>query len=442
MNFRRFLIPFFVSALLTSLLILVVQLRRPSESAADSTRKAGAEAPAAREEVAEDVPDEHVATVPGRVDQPEVPVKPAVNVRQATRSDRTLVDALAKAVQEKDGDAVEKLVQSGVLDEGGAAVLKKWIEDKGVKLRGDKPVEAVGSADGGRMMRYRLYGEDGRNLLVDLVRDAAGAWKVKSVQEEDEKAAADCTRDALTVADSFVKAVRKGDFRAARRLTTGKAVNDATIAGLCMVFEEGDYALRDREPIKVMLENESNAGFLVYLRSAAGKTANMGLELAKGDAGKWAVENVSMDALLDSYAQRGNQEGGFYFPLVKNPKGGDSVALFFGFDEAELTPRSLRQLSIVADLLKESSRHLEISGHTDDLGSDAYNRRLSARRAQAVKAALVKLGVPASQVSTKAMGKIQPRRTYAAGSADEELEAIRGENRRAEIYLDFVEEDA
>ncbi len=442
MNFRRFLIPFFVSALLTSLLILVVQLRRPSEPAADSTRKAGAEAPAAREEVAEEVPDEHVATVPGRVDQPEVPVKPAVNVRQATRSDRTLVDALAKAVQEKDGDAVEKLVQSGVLDEGGAAVLKKWIEDKGVKLRGDKLVEAVGSADGGRMMRYRLYGEDGRNLLVDLVRDAAGAWKVKSVQEEDEKAVADCTRDALTVADSFVKAVRKGDFRAARRLTTGKAVNDATIAGLCMVFEEGDYALRDREPIKVMLENESNAGFLVYLRSAAGKTANMGLELAKGDAGKWAVENVSMDALLDSYAQRGNQEGGFYFPLVKNPKGGDSVALFFGFDEAELTPRSLRQLAIVADLLKASSRHLEISGHTDDLGSDAYNRRLSGRRAQAVKDALVKLGVPASQVSTKAMGKIQPRRTYAAGSADEELEAIRGENRRAEIYLDFVEEDA
>lgn len=102
----------------------------------------------------------------------------------------------------------------------------------------------------------------------------------------------------------------------------------------------------------------------------------------------------------------------------------------------------MRQLAIVADLLKASSRHLEISGHTDDLGSDAYNRRLSGRRAQAVKDALVKLGVPASQVSTKAMGKIQPRRTYAAGSADEELEAIRGENRRAEIYLDFVEEDA
>ncbi len=311
-----------------------------------------------------------------------------------------------------------------------------------MKLRGDKPVEAVGSADGGKLMRYRLYGEDGRNLLVDMVREADGSWKVKSVQVEDEKAAADCTRDALTVADSFVKAVRKGDFRAARRLTTGKAVNDATIAGLCMVFEEGDYALRDREPIKVMLESDANAGFLVYLRSSEGKTANMGLELVKGAAGRWAVENVSMDALLDSYAQRGNQEGGFYFPLVKNPKGGDSVALFFGFDEAALTPRSLRQLAIVADLLKDSSRHLEISGHTDDLGSDAYNRRLSARRAQAVKDALVKFGVPASQVSTKAMGKIQPRRIYAAGSEDAELEVIRGENRRAEIYLDFVEEDS
>lgn len=144
-----------------------------------------------------------------------------------------------------------------------------------------------------------------------------------------------------------------------------------------------------------------------------------------------------MDSLLSRYEDSATAEGGHYFPIVKNPKGGDSLALFFAFNQAELTPRSLRQLQIVAELLKQSHGQLNISGHTDDVGSETYNIALSLRRADAVKAALVSFGVQASQITTQGLGKSQPRRLYKTEDSEQQIDYIRGENRRAEIYLDF-----
>jgi outer membrane protein OmpA-like peptidoglycan-associated protein len=97
----------------------------------------------------------------------------------------------------------------------------------------------------------------------------------------------------------------------------------------------------------------------------------------------------------------------------------------------------MRQLQIVAELLKASKGVLQISGHTDYVGSEKYNLELSIRRANAVKEALVSFGVEDKQISTEGMGKSQPRRFYTTEDTTEQIDYIRGENRRAEIYLDF-----
>ena len=245
------------------------------------------------------------------------------------------------------------------------------------------------------------------------------------------------------VVQAFVEAVQRGDTAAARGMIGGiiggAEVTDATIAGLCMVFEDGAYSLRAANPIRNTFENDSHSGYLVYVtpqQGNAAKPAHIGVELAKdGDA--WRITHVSLDSLLSSYEDRGTEEAGHYFPLVKNPKGGDSLALFFAFDDAALTPRSLRQLEIVAQLLKESQRKLDISGHTDDVGTAEYNQKLSEKRAAAVRDALVSFGVDAAQISTRGMGMSQPRRTYSDQDSEEQIDTARGENRRAEIYLDF-----
>jgi outer membrane protein OmpA-like peptidoglycan-associated protein len=126
-----------------------------------------------------------------------------------------------------------------------------------------------------------------------------------------------------------------------------------------------------------------------------------------------------------------------YTPLVKNPKGGESLALYFEYDRAELHPRAKKQLEIVAGLLKsDPNRKLNIAGHTDALGDDSYNVRLSRGRAESVKAQLVELGVPPSQVITEGLGKAQPLGPNQKADGSDDPEG-RSKNRRAEIFLDF-----
>ncbi len=291
------------------------------------------------------------------------------------------------------------------------------------------------------LSRYRLVTPDGKQLIIDLLppTNAAAPWTISELKTtaDGEKLEAEKS-DSILVVESFVNAVREGDMMKARQLIEGKNVTDASIAGLCMVFTEGGYQLRDTAPIRASFEANGRAAYLVYLTGAEGNSpANIGLELAQLESGAWAIDSVSLDSLLESYEESADAEGGRYFPIVKDPQGGVSLVLFFDFDDSSLTPRSLRQLKIVADLLTESKRKLDISGHTDDVGSARYNKALSLQRATAVMKALVEYGVSPGQITMKGMGKTQPRRHYTRDDDKEHIDAVRAENRRAEIYLDF-----
>lgn len=83
----------------------------------------------------------------------------------------------------------------------------------------------------------------------------------------------------------------------------------------------------------------------------------------------------------------------------------DANALF-DFDKATLRPFGQQALGALATALKSVSFDQTIVvGHTDSFGSDAYNDRLSLRRAEAVKAYLVSQGISAAQITTSGMGE-------------------------------------
>lgn len=103
----------------------------------------------------------------------------------------------------------------------------------------------------------------------------------------------------------------------------------------------------------------------------------------------------------------------------------------FQFDKATLTPSDKEVLNTIATRLKQeaASAQLTVVGHTDSVGSDAYNQQLSDKRARSVVDYLVQSGVPrASFVSVAGAGESQP-------VADNKTADGRAMNRRTEIKI-------
>ncbi|MFZ6657359.1 outer membrane protein OmpA [Undibacterium sp. TJN19] len=102
---------------------------------------------------------------------------------------------------------------------------------------------------------------------------------------------------------------------------------------------------------------------------------------------------------------------------------------FFDFDKAVLKPEAKVKLDDMASKLKSINLEVVIAvGHTDSVGTEEYNQKLSIRRAEAVKAYLVSKGIEANRVYTEGKGKKQP-------VADNKTADGRAKNRRVEIEV-------
>jgi OOP family OmpA-OmpF porin len=106
----------------------------------------------------------------------------------------------------------------------------------------------------------------------------------------------------------------------------------------------------------------------------------------------------------------------------------------FDFDKSDIKPQYHQELADFAAYMKQQQSFtvVEIAGHTDSIGSDAYNQKLSERRAKAVRDYLVNnLGMDDKLFSSVGYGESRP-------IADNKTEAGRAENRRIEAELKGV----
>jgi outer membrane protein OmpA-like peptidoglycan-associated protein len=109
--------------------------------------------------------------------------------------------------------------------------------------------------------------------------------------------------------------------------------------------------------------------------------------------------------------------------------------VLFDFDKADLRPEAAGEIGKVAQVLaSHPGAPVTIEGHTDAKGDDAYNQRLSERRAASVKAWLVTNGADAATITTRGRGETEPVAPNAKPDGSDDPEG-RQRNRRVEITL-------
>lgn len=102
---------------------------------------------------------------------------------------------------------------------------------------------------------------------------------------------------------------------------------------------------------------------------------------------------------------------------------------FFDFDKAVIKPEGRAKLDDLIGKIKDINLEVIIAvGHTDAVGGDSYNQKLSIRRSEAVKAYLVSKGIEKNRVYTEGKGESQP-------VADNKTADGRAKNRRVEIEV-------
>lgn len=102
------------------------------------------------------------------------------------------------------------------------------------------------------------------------------------------------------------------------------------------------------------------------------------------------------------------------------------IGVNFAFDSYKITPKYLEEIKKVANFMGENpSYRVVLSGHTDSVGTEAYNQKLSEKRANAVAKALEELGVSADKITSIGYGELKP-------VASNKTKEGRAENRRVE----------
>jgi outer membrane protein OmpA-like peptidoglycan-associated protein len=101
----------------------------------------------------------------------------------------------------------------------------------------------------------------------------------------------------------------------------------------------------------------------------------------------------------------------------------------FAYDSADVQPQFRRTLDQVAETLAQYNQtYIDVYGHTDSTGSDAYNQTLSERRATSVADYLASRGVQRARIGTRGFGETQP-------IASNDTDAGRAANRRVEVKI-------
>lgn len=178
--------------------------------------------------------------------------------------------------------------------------------------------------------------------------------------------------------------------------------------------------------------------------TAGGAAVGAGVGALAGNTAKGAIlgaviggaAGTAIGAYMDKQARELDEEleGATVERVGEGIKVTFESGILFGFDSYQLTPQAKNNIQEMAQTLKKyEDTNILVEGHTDNVGRESYNQRLSERRAEAVSDYAINLGVDPDRIRTIGYGEEQP-------VASNETEAGRAENRRVEVAI-FANEE-
>lgn len=190
---------------------------------------------------------------------------------------------------------------------------------------------------------------------------------------------------------------------------------------------------RTRNPVAAVITvTDLSSGEVISTFRTDGSNGEYYVILTKGRRYSITAEAPDYIFYSDEYTVKPDASGADLkkdIELYRTSGGTTRLLVYFDFDKSELKNESKPDLNRGVRFLNENPTiRVEIAGHTDSVGTDAYNNRLSQQRAEAVRTYLIQGGVQASRITARGYGETQP-------IADNGTEEGRGRNRRVEMRV-------
>jgi outer membrane protein OmpA-like peptidoglycan-associated protein len=225
------------------------------------------------------------------------------------------------------------------------------------------------------------------------------------------------------------------------------ARNDPQVTNLAAVelkqasdtLSKADAALSDKESAEEIdsLAYIAKQQVAIAEQTAKRKTAEQAIAQSDAERSQMRLD-VRTSQLEEASEQIARQKMELEELNAKESERGLVITLgdvLFRTNMATLEPGGRRNVQKMADFLGQYPQYKAlIEGHTDSIGSEALNQALSERRANAVKAALVDMGISPNRITTRGYGEAYP-------VASNNTAAGRQQNRRVEIILSDKEGD-
>ena len=240
--------------------------------------------------------------------------------------------------------------------------------------------------------------------------------RISIVKEREETAQAEKDASAAREADARDRAAEEARRRAAAEAETADAQQQKREALLAM--NQAKQA-----------QSEADAA----RRAAVDAQAALAAQKAAADAARAQAEAARGSAEQDAQALRARLKDQLNIILSTRDSARGLIVnmsdVLFDFNQATLKPGAKEKLAKVSGiLLAYPTLHLSVEGHTDSIGTDDYNQKLSERRADAVRDYLTSNGIVSGNVQAVGMGKADP-------VASNDSDAGRQQNRRVEMVV-------